>query len=81
MGRVNATALNPSYALCSEDTLDFCIKAESSIGFRLEYFDAEENGEFGGSQFYTGSTDTSEVELVISECATYLYTFMPLLSK
>ncbi len=69
------------HPLCSEDNLDFCLKAESSIGFRLEYFDAEGNGEFGGSQFYPGSLETSEAELVISECTTYIYTFMPLLTK
>lgn len=69
------------HPLCSGDTLDFCIKAESSIGFRLEYFDAEGNGDFGGSQYYPGSTDTSEAEIVISECTTYIYTFLPLLSK
>jgi hypothetical protein len=69
------------HPLCSGDNLDFCLKAEDSIGFRLEYLDAEGNGDFGGSQYYPGSSDTSEAEIVISECTTYIYTFMPLLSK
>jgi len=70
------------HPLCSGDNLDFCLQPQDSIGFRLEYLDAEGDGAFGGSQYYPGSTDTSEAEIVISECPTlYVFTYLPLLLK
>lgn len=56
------------FPLCSGDALDFCLHPGNSIGFRLEYLDAQANGDFGGSQFFPGREDTSEAAIVIGQC-------------
>jgi hypothetical protein len=56
------------HPLCSGDSLDFCLKKGNVVGFRLEYLDAETNGDFGGSYFFPGSLVTSEADIVIGDC-------------
>jgi hypothetical protein len=67
LGEMNHFELR--FPLCSGDALDFCVHPSGTIGFRLEYLDAQANGDFGGTQFYPGTSDTSEANLVIAECA------------
>lgn len=52
--------------LCSGDDLDFCLQPGDSVGFQLEYLDAESNGDFGGSQHYPGYEDNSVARFPIS---------------
>jgi hypothetical protein len=56
------------HPLCSGDSLDFCLQAGETVGFRLEYFDAEANMDFGGNYFYPGSSNTSEADIIIGDC-------------
>jgi hypothetical protein len=56
------------FPLCSGDALDFCLHPGDSVGFRLEYLDAQANGDFGGSQLFPGREDTSEAVIVIGQC-------------
>ncbi len=70
------------HPLCSGDSLDFCLHANDVVGFRLEYLDAEADGSFGGSRFFPGSTNTSEAEIVIGECAMPgFFVYLPFLMK
>jgi hypothetical protein len=39
------------------------------VSFRLEYLDAEANGDFGGSYFFPGNLNTSEADIVIGDCS------------
>lgn len=56
------------HPLCSGDSLDFCLHPTDIVGFRLEYLDAEANGQFGSSQFFPGHYETSIADLVIGNC-------------
>lgn len=70
------------HPLCSGDSLDFCLHPTEAVGFRLEYLDAEADGSFGGSQFFPGSSSTSEADIVIGQCSTPdLFTYLPLIHK
>jgi hypothetical protein len=70
------------HPLCSGDALDFCLHPGDSVGFRLEYLDAEGDGSFGGSQFYPGSATTSEADIVIGQCsAGYSFIYLPFIEK
>jgi len=70
------------HPLCSGDSLDFCLHPTDTVGFRLEYFDAEADGSFGGSQFFPGSGSTSEADIVIGQCsASDLFIYFPLIQK
>ncbi len=49
-GRINnKNHFEIEHPLCSGDSLDFCLNSSDVVGFRLEYLDAEANGDFGGS--------------------------------
>jgi len=70
------------HPLCSGDSLDFCLQPTNTVGFRLEYLDAEANGTFGGTQLYPGTTDTSESDIVIGNCAIPdIFIFLPFVSR
>jgi hypothetical protein len=70
------------HPLCSGDSLDFCLHATGTVGFRLEYLDAEADGSYGGSQFYPGYGDTSEAEIWIGQCsAPERFIYLPLVVK
>jgi hypothetical protein len=56
------------HPLCSGDARDFCLRPGDTVGFRLEYLDAEANGAFGGAQFFPGDLDTSIAEIRIGHC-------------
>ena len=58
-----------AHPICSGDSLDFCLKPGDTVGFRLEYLDAETNGDFGGTSFFPGLTDTSESDIIIGDCS------------
>ncbi len=68
------------HPLCSGDSRDFCLQAGDVIGFRLEYLDAEQNGAFGGSLLFPGSTVTSIADIIIGDCPRpNVSIFLPLL--
>ena len=72
------------HPLCSGDGLDFCLHPGDTVGFRLNYLDAEGNGDFGSSQFFPGSSDTSVADIVIGDCVALfpdLYIYLPLVVK
>ena len=70
------------FPLCSGDMLDFCVQPSDTLGFRLEYLDAEANGDFGSSQFYPGVSDTSEADIVIGQCSIPdMFLHLPLITK
>ena len=70
------------HPLCSGDSLDFCIHPNDTVGFRLEYLDAEANGRFGSTQYFPGLTDTSEADIVIGPCdIPDFFIHLPLLMK
>ncbi len=70
------------HPLCSGDSLDFCLHPADTVGFRLEYFDAEADGSFGGSQSFPGSSATSEADIVIGQCSgSDLFIYLPLVQK
>jgi hypothetical protein len=71
------------FPLCSGDTLDFCLHPSDVVGFRLEYLDAEGDGSFGSSQFFPGSSETDEADIVIGACSTIpdLFIYLPLIRK
>jgi hypothetical protein len=70
------------HPLCSGDALDFCLHPGDSVGFRLEYLDAVSLEEFGGSQFFPGSLNTSEASIVIGQCSTPgALIFLPLIIR
>jgi hypothetical protein len=70
------------HPLCSGDSLDFCLHLAETIGFRLEYLDAQANGDFGGSQFFPGTGATSEADIVIGQCSIQdFFIYLPLLIK
>ncbi len=70
------------HPLCSGDPQDFCLYPGDTVGFRLEYLDAEEDGSFGGSRFFPGSTANSVADIVIGTCATPdLFFYLPLILK
>ena len=58
-----------AHPICSGDSLDFCLKPGDTVGFRLEYLDAETNGDFGGSYLFPGALVTSEADIVIGDCS------------
>lgn len=58
------------HPLCSGDALDFCLLPGQTVGFRLEYLDAQADGSYGGSQLFPGAETTSEADLVIGTCTT-----------
>ncbi len=70
------------HPLCSGDSLDFCLHPAETVGFRLEYLDAEADGSFGSSRFFPGAGSTSEADIVIGQCSLAdMYTYLPFLSK
>mgnify|MGYP005835705399 CR=1 FL=1 len=70
------------HPLCSGDALDFCLHAKDTVGFRLEYLDAQADGSFGGSQWFPGSGATSQADIVISTCSAFEWaTFLPLIRR
>jgi len=70
------------HPLCSGDSLDYCLHPSDTIGFRLEYLDAQGDGSFGSSQFFPGQEDTSEADIVISPCSLPDFlVYLPLLMK
>jgi hypothetical protein len=70
------------FPLCSGEPLDFCLHPTDTTGFRLEYLDAEANGDFGGTWFYPGSAGTSEAHITIGTCANRdLYVNLPFLRR
>lgn len=70
------------HPLCSGDSLDFCLHPTDTVGFRLEYLDAEANGSYGGNRFFPGSGSTSVADIVIGQCsARDLFIYLPLLMK
>ncbi len=58
-----------AHPICSGDSLDFCLKPGDTVGFRLEYLDAEANGDFGGSYLFPGTSNTSEADIIIGDCS------------
>jgi hypothetical protein len=70
------------HPLCSGDALDFCLQPGDTVGFRLEYLDAQADGSFGGNQFFPDSGDTSEADIVIAQCSIQeLFFRLPLLLR
>ncbi len=70
------------HPLCSGDSLDFCLHPADTVGFRLEYLDAQADNVFGGSHYYPGVTNTDETDIVIASCTQGDYTaFLPLIQK
>ena len=72
------------HPLCSGDSLDFCLTPTTSntVGFRLEYLDAEANGSFGSSQYYPGTGNTSEADIVVGNCTLAdMFIFLPFIGK
>jgi hypothetical protein len=52
------------------------------VSFRLEYLDAEANGDFGGSYFFPGAANTSEADIVIGDCSIAdIDTYIPIIMK
>jgi hypothetical protein len=80
VGKLNHFELR--HPLCSGDSLDFCLHPTDTVGFRLEYLDAEADGSFGGSQLFPGSGNTSEADIVIGQCSIPdLFVYLPLIKK
>lgn len=70
------------HPICSGDTLDFCLQPSDTVGFRLEYLDAQANGEFGGSRFFPGHDKTSIADLLIGNCPIpELLIYLPIIQK
>jgi hypothetical protein len=70
------------HPLCSGDTLDFCLQPSDTVGFRLEYLDAQANGTFGGSRFFPGHDKTSIADLLIGNCPIpELFIHLPIIQK
>jgi hypothetical protein len=70
------------HPLCSGDFLDYCLHPGDTIGFRLEYLDAQGDGSFGGSQLFPGQGNTSEADIVIGQCSVAdFFVHLPLLMK
>jgi hypothetical protein len=70
------------HPLCSGDTLDLCLQAGDTVGFRLEYLDAQADGSYGGVQFFPSRFDTSIGDMVVGTCsAVDLFNYLPLLRK
>ena len=70
------------HPLCSGDSHDFCLQSGDTVGFRLEYLDAEGNGNFGGSYFYPGTLDTSQADIIIGDCSIAdINTHLPVILK
>jgi hypothetical protein len=71
------------HPLCSGDSLDFCLHPTDTVGFRLEYLDAQANGSFGGSQLFPGSGNTDEADIVIGQCSSIRdwFFYLPLIRK
>ncbi len=71
-----------AHPICSGDSLDFCLKPGDTVGFRLEYLDAEDNGDYGGSYFFPGTLDTSQADIVIGDCnIADLFTHLPVILR
>ena len=80
VGQLNHFELK--HPLCSGDALDFCLQPGDTVGFRLEYLDAQADGSFGGSQLFPGSGATSEADIVIAQCSIQeLFLRLPLLLR
>jgi hypothetical protein len=70
------------HPLCSGDSLDFCLHPGDTVGFRLEYLDAQANGSFGSSQYFPSVTATSEADIVIGQCSIPdFFIQLPLISR
>jgi hypothetical protein len=82
-GRINnKNHFEIEHPLCSGDSLDFCLNSSDVVGFRLEYLDAEANGDFGGSYRFPGELNTSEADIVIGDCdIPDMYTYIPAILK
>ena len=71
-----------AHPICSGDSLDFCLKKGDVVGFRLEYLDAEANGDFGGTSFFPGTLNTSEADIIIGDCSVAdIDTYIPIIMK
>jgi hypothetical protein len=72
------------HTLCSGDSHDFCLNpvSASTIGFRLEYLDAQSIDLFGGTYFYPDMSNTSEADIVIANCPLADYNvFLPMITR
>lgn len=69
------------HPLCSGEPLDYCLQPGDTLGFRLEYLDAEADGSFGSAQFFPGSASVSEADIVIGQCAAEATLYLPLIMK
>ncbi len=71
------------HPLCSGDAHDFCLVPSDVVGFRLEYLDAQANGDFGGSQFFPGYEVTSIADIIIGNCITpdYVSIHLPIIQR
>jgi hypothetical protein len=72
------------FPLCSGDSLDFCLHPGDTTGFRMEYLDAQANGDFGGTMFYPNTGGTSEAQIKIGTCSASeesISTFLPLIHR
>lgn len=70
------------HPLFSGDSLDFSLQAGNTVGFRLEYLDAEANGTIGGSYLYPGSANTSVADIVVGTCSNPdFFNYLPLIRK
>lgn len=78
----NLNHFEAKHPLCSGDTLDFCLHPGDTVGFRIEYFDAQGDGSFGGNQLFPGSTSDSVADIVIGNCTNPdIQTFLPMIEK
>ena len=69
------------HPLCSGDALDFCLHPGGTVGFRLKYFDVQAE-EYSGPQFFPGSSDTSEADILIGQCSIPgIFIYLPLIIK
>ena len=78
----NLNHFEVKHPLCSGDSLDFCLHPSDIVGFRLRYLDAEANGSFGSAQYYPGSSETSEADIMIGTCSVSdIFVYLPLIQK
>jgi hypothetical protein len=69
------------HPLCSGDSLDFCLQPGDTVGFRLEYLDAQ-GTEWGGSALYPGSEATAIADIIVGTCSEPdWFSFLPLIRK
>jgi len=72
------------HPLCSGDSFDFCLSPGDTVGFRLEYLDAQADGSFGGSYLYPPYSDINQLlnHIVIAPCTIDdFFLYLPLVNK